>query len=166
MASYLLRNSLNPSKVVSCSITFRQLIDKNSSDGELKWVVELITSEPHKDGGDILPVYINYTSETNLDLEIKKATETISKQIDWEPLDVDLRPPFLSNCNTEEGEEVSIYSDLEFVIMDVLPAAGIDPDSINLTVNGFDVTDELKIEGNPYEYSIKWSPYLRILEEE
>lgn len=166
MANYLLRNSLNPGRVVSCTITFRQLIDKNSDDGELRWVIEIITTAPHKDGGPIAPVYINYTSKTNLDLEIKKATEAISRQIDWEPVLQDLRPPFISYCSIEEGEIVPIDSDLTFTIEDILPAAGIDPESICVTVNGMDVTNRLKITGDPYKFDVRYSPYMIFYEEE
>ena len=166
MANYLLRNSLNPSKVVSCTITFRQFIDKNSNDGELRWIIEIITTEPSKNGGKIVPVYINYTSKTNLDLEIKKATEAISRQIDWEPVVGDLRPPFVSYCSIEEGGTASIDSDLVFTIEDIFPAAGIDPNSIRITANGMDVTDRLKIEGDPYKYDVRWTPYMRFYEEE
>lgn len=166
MANYLLRNSLNPNKVVSCTITFRQFVDKNAKDGELRWLVEITTAELSKSGEKIAPVYINYTSETNLDLEIKKATEAVSKQIDWEPVVSDLRPPFVSYCNTEEGETVSIDSNLVFTIEDILPAAGIDPDSIRVTVNGMDVADNLKITGDPYKYEVRWAPYMIFYEEE
>ena len=166
MANYLLRNSLNPNKVVSCTITFRQFIDKNAKDGELRWVIEITTAELNKSGGKIAPVYINHTSETNLDLEIKKATEVISKQIDWEPVTSDIRPPFVSYCNIEEGETVDINSDLVFTIEDILPAAGIDPNSIRVMVNGMDVADKLKITGDPYRYDVRWTPYMRFYEEE
>lgn len=165
MAKYLLRNSLNPSKVVSCSITFRQIVNKGE-DGEPKWLIEIVTAEPHKDGGEIPPVYIHHTSKMNLDLEIKKATEDISKQIDWGTLVSDLRPPFISYCNTKEADEVSINSELKFTIEDILPAAGIDKSSIRLLVNGFDVTDEIKITGDPYSYDLVWGPRIRVKSKE
>ncbi len=163
MAEYLLRNSLNPSKVVVCNITFRQLIDK-SDEGDPIWVVEIRTIEPHKDGGPIPPVYINYTSKINLDNEIKAATEYLSKQINWEPLIADLRPPFVSFCNTSENEAVSIYSDIVIDIADIVPAAGINVNSIKMSLNDIDVTDELQIEGDPYKYRIIWQPYLRVID--
>ena len=47
-----------------------------------------------------------------------------------------------------------------------MPSAGIDIDSITMTVNGFDVTNELEIIGDPFDYSITWRPFLRIFDYE
>ena len=35
-------------------------------------------------------------------------------------------------------------------------------DSIQMTINDFDVTSELEIVGDPYEYTIKWNPFMRV----
>ena len=163
MATYLLRNTLNPSKVVSCTITFRQLTNKGDN-GEPIWVVEIRTLEPHKNGGDILPVYINYTSSDNLDLAIKEATNEISKQIDWSPLDEDTRAPYISSISPEIGDVVNINSNLTLNLKELLPSDGIDLSSISININGIDVTNELNISGTPYEYSITWNPPQRILD--
>jgi hypothetical protein len=165
MAEYTLRSSLNPYKVVKCNISFRQLLNKGE-EGKVIWLVEIRTVEPHKDGGDISPVYINYTSEKNLDKEIKKATEKIAEQINWEPLIDDLRPPFVSYSNPINNETVDIYSDVIVDIKDVLPAAGIDINSIKVIVNDIDVTDDIEVIGDPYYYRIKWSPSIRVLDKE
>jgi hypothetical protein len=162
MADYLLRNSLNPSKVIRCTITFRQLVNKGE-DGELVWLVEINTPEPHKDGGSIPPVYIHYTSSQNLDAAIKEATEDIAKQVDWSPLREDLRPPFVFyNSPSEPNEVVDLFSNVVVDIKDILPAAGIDPDSIKMTVNGMDVSDELQITGDPYQYRVIWDTSIRV----
>lgn len=165
MSEFLLRNSLNPNKVVQCTISFRQLVAKGD-EGEPVWVVEIGTLEPRKypPGGTIDPVFIHYTSSVNLDAAIKEATETIAAQVDWEPLDEDLRPPFVIYNRPTDGEVASIYSDVVIDIKDVLPAAGIDIDSITMSVNGFDVTSEIDIEGDPYEYRIRWVPFKRVLD--
>jgi len=164
MAQFLIRNSLNPQKVVSCGITFEQITPRNY-EGEPIWVIELATDEPHKDGGSISPVYINLTSLNNLDEEIEKAVEIISEKIDWTPLEEDLRPPFVESCSPSEYE-VDIESRIEIVLKDILPAAGIDISSINMTINDFDVTNELVITGDPYEYTLKWNPFIRVYSEE
>jgi len=163
MAQFLIRNSLNPQKVVSCGITFEQLTPKNY-EGEPRWVIELATDEPHKDGGSIPPEYINLTSLDNLDQEIEKAVEIISAKIDWTPLEEDLRAPFVESCSPSEYE-VDIESRIEIILKEVLPAAGIDISSINMTINDFDVTNELVITGDPYEYTLKWNPFMRVYSE-
>ena len=60
MAQFLIRNSLNPQKVIKCGITFEQITPK-SYEGEGLWVVELATDELHKNGGNIPPEFINVT---------------------------------------------------------------------------------------------------------
>jgi hypothetical protein len=164
MAQFLIRNSLNPQKVVKCGITFEQVTPTNY-EAEPIWVVELATDEPHKDGGIIPPEFINLISLNNLDEEIEKAVEIISAKIDWTPLEIDLRPPFVESCLPSEYE-VDIESRIEIVLKDVLPSAGIDIDSIQMTINDFDVTDELEVTGDPWVYYIRWAPKLRIYEQE
>jgi len=162
MAEYLLRNSLNVNKVVKCTITFRQMVNKGDS-GEPVWLVEIGTTEPHKDGGNISPIFIHYTSDINLDEAVKEATEQLALQVDWEPTDEDIRPPFVVYSSPIENV-VSIYSNVVVDIKDIFPAAGIDPDSIEVIVNDMDVTNEIQLNGDPYEYRVIWDPKIRVLE--
>jgi hypothetical protein len=163
MAEYLLRNTLNPNKVVKCAITFRQMVD-SKSDGELIWLIEIGTVEPHKDGGKILPIIIHHTSTANLDSEIKKATEKIAEQINWGNVITDLRPPFVtySYPKIDQTTKIDINTSVVVDIKDILPAAGIDPNSIQVVVNDIDVSNDIFLDGDPYQYRIRWSPKLRI----
>ena len=167
MAQFLIRNSLNPYKVVKCGITFEQIIPKNV-EGEPIWVIELATDEPHKNGGEIPPEFINLVNLDTLDEEIQKVVEAISAQIDWTPLEDDLRAPFVESCYPFTYE-VDIEDYVEIVLKDLLPSAGIDIDSINMTITTdgmeFDVTNELKITGDPFEYKIYWKPFKRVYDE-
>lgn len=164
MAQFLVRNSLNPNKVVKLGLTFQQVIPKGA-EGEPIWVVEVGTSEPHKDGGSIPPEYLNLIDIDNLDQAVEVLAERISKKIDWTPLVVDNEPPFVDELTPTEYE-VSIYQDVRLLLKEKLPAAGIDIDSIEMVVNDLDVTNELQISGDPYEYKIRWVPGLRIFEQE
>jgi hypothetical protein len=162
MAEYLLRNSLNPNKVVKCTITFRQIINKGEG-GEPVWLIEIGTVEPHKDGGKIPPLFIHHTTSINLDVAIKEATEKIAEQINWESLISDLRPPFvIYNFPENNQSSVGIYTSVIVDIQDILPAAGIDPNSIEVVINDINVSDEISLEGDPYQYRIKWDPKVRI----
>ena len=160
MAQFLVRNSLNPQKVIKCGITFEQLAPKDN-EGDLIWIVEIATDEPHKDGGNINPEFINLTSLDNLDEEIKKAVKTISAKVDWTPLESDLRAPVVEECYPS-NYEVGIESYVKIILKELLPSAGIDMDSIQMTINDFDVTSELEIVGDPYEYTIKWNPFMKV----
>ena len=165
MAEYIIRNSLNPDKVVECSITFRKLTNKYM-EGEPIWLVHIATTEPHKNGGDITPSFIHLANLKNLGLEIDRATEKIAAQVDWGELREDLRPPIVSLVDPIENGmvNVGITSKVVFDIEDILPAAGIDIDSIKVSVNGMDVTEELDITGDAYQYRVTWSPFKRVLD--
>ncbi len=161
MAQFLIRNSLNPNKVVKLGITFKKVTDKNRYDGESIWVVEVGTSEPHKNGGLINPVLINLITLDKFDEEVKKAATYISSQIDWGNLLEDDTAPYVDSVYPVEYE-LDIDDFVEFILKEDLPSAGIDLSSIKLYANDFDITGELEITGNPYEYKIKWRPKIKI----
>lgn len=164
MAEYTIRNSLNPDKVVKCSITFRKLTNRDER-GEPVWLIHIATDEPHKNGGDIASVFIHLASLDNLGLEIDQATEKIAVQVDWGVLKEDLRPPIVFIVTPDNDlENVDIRSDVTFDIKDLLPATGINIDSIEMSVNGTDVTNELEISGDPYQYKVIWKPFKRVQE--
>jgi hypothetical protein len=96
--------------------------------------------------------------------EIKEAVENIAAKIDWTPLIDDTRVPYVDSIRPSDYE-VELETSIEIVLKEILPAAGIDIDSIIMTVNGFDVTDELEITGDPYEYKVIWNPTMRVTEE-
>lgn len=159
MAEFIVRNSLNPYKVVKFGITTRQVVPKEN-EGEPLWVVEVATDEPTISGSVIPSIYINLSTLDNLDLEVQNAVAILSDQINWAPLIADTTPPFIASISPE-NDVVGIESKIEATIVDTLPSAGIDESSIKMTVNGFDVTSELEITGTAYSYKVKWMPYLR-----
>lgn len=160
MAEFFIRNSLNPYKTVKLGVTFRQMALKDN-DGELFWLVEVDTNEPDVDGNEITPEYVHLTSLDNLDQEIQKAASVIAGKIDWAPLVDDTRPPYVTSVSPSEYL-VDIDESVLATIKESLPSAGIDSDSIKMTVNGIDVSSDIIITGDPYEYSIKWDPPVRV----
>lgn len=167
MATYYLRNSLNPDKVVKCIITVTKVVPKDNY-GEPVWVVETATEEPHKDTGDpIAPAIVHWTEELTLDDAIREATEVLAEQIDWGDEWEDSRPIYVYYHSPEEGDqEVSLYSNVVVSIKDNLPGHGIDKSTITMTVNGYDVTNDLVITGDPFDYTLKWNPPLRVEEQD
>ena len=163
MATYLLRNTLNPGKVVGCTITFRQLTVKGE-DGDPVWVVEIGTVEPHKDGGSIPPVFIHYTNTTNLDLAIRDATESIARQVDWQPLVSDIKAPVATTSSPTNGEVVSINSNVTVSLQDNVPSSGLDISTLSVSLNGIDITNEVRVSGDPFNYQFNWSPTIRVRE--
>jgi len=162
MAGFLIRNSLNPNKVVRLAITFRQQIFKGE-DGEPMWIVEVATSEEDVNGDNILSEYIHTTSLNNIDKEIQKAASVIASKIDWEPLVDDTEAPYVYSVFPEEYL-MDIDDNIKFTLKENLPSAGINDETIKMTINGIDVSDELSVAGDPYEYDVEWKPPIRIRE--
>jgi hypothetical protein len=161
MAYFQVRNSLNPSKVIVCGITYTQVVPKDGN-GEAIWVIEVATDEPHvTTSGTIPSYYINLTDEVDLDLEIEKAIAEISKQVDWEPLAADTRPPFVNSVHPSTYIQ-GMHENVILSIIDLHPSYGIDIDSIEMTVNGIDVTNDLLITGDEFEYQVEWRPPARV----
>lgn len=165
MAEFIVRHSLNPYKAVKFGVTTRQ-VTPVGEEGEPAWVMEVATNEPNASGTAIRSEYIHNISYDSLDEEIQKAIARIANQIDWSPFIEDSKAPNIYYSSISNGDQnVSISDSLYLLMKDFLPAAGIDKDSIKITVNGFDVTDELDITGDAYEYKVIWRPYVRYFEQ-
>lgn len=164
MAYFQVRNSLNPSKVIVCGVTYKQVVPKGN-EGEAIWVIEVATEEPHiTTSGTIPPYHINLSEELDLDLEMEKAIAYISRQVNWEPLSTDDRPPFITSVQPDTYLQ-RIQQNVIVHVTDLHPSYGIDIDSIEMTVNGLDVTNDLRITGDEYEYIVEWRPPARVHEQ-
>ena len=162
MAQFLIRNSLNPHKVVKAGVTLTQYVDYKSHDGEPIWLLAVGTDELDKDTGKkINEVYANLTSLDDIDGEIEKLVTKISERIDWGDLEEDARAPYVDEVYPVDYI-AKMEDPVEFVIKEILPSAGIDLSTLKLTANGLDITDELEITGNPYEYRLKWRPKVKV----
>jgi len=168
LAYFHVRDSLNPYKVVKFSITFQQYALKGW-DGDNVWTAEINTLEPSTtvSGGKMRSRFIHLRTLENLDDEIEKATNEMCQEIDWEPRLSDTTGPYVDQYfPSKNSSGVDIDSRVRLTIKESLPSAGIDINSIEATVNGVDVTDEIQITGNPYEYAVEWKPSLVVLETE
>lgn len=165
MAYFLVRNSMNPSKAVTFGITYNQIVDKGTQDGELRWVIEIATDEPHAVTSGTIPSYfINVTSLGDLDDEIEKGIAYISNQIDWSPLAEDTRPPFVVSSEPTDYI-VDIEENVMVNIVDLHPSAGIDRSSVEMIINDIDVTNDLHFFGDEFDYEIRWRPPSRVYEQ-
>lgn len=158
MAYFYVRDSLNPYKAVKFSITLQQQTLKGW-EGEHIWTVEINTLEPTVSGADMRSRYLHLRTLDNLDGEIEKVVSDICSEIDWEPRLNDTRGPYVESCSpSPRATEVDIDSSVWILVKESLPSAGIDINSIEAEVNGYDITSELNVTGDPYEYTVKWKP--------
>lgn len=160
MAEIFVRNSLNSTKAVKFNLSLKETLS-SKSEGESLWVIEVGTRTPKADGTAVPPVYINNVSEKTLEAEINKAISSMCSLLDWAVLEADNEAPELTYFSPE-GTLVPISSVIEFKLKENLPASGIDLSSMVVTLNNgtvdFDITSELKITGDPFDYTLKWIP--------
>ena len=112
---------------------------------------------------------INNISAEDLDQVIQEGVVELCSQIDWSPLVQDKESPYIDSTTPADGEtDVSIMTDVYIDIKDDLPSAGIDLSNMVITLDNsmetFDITSEVVVEGDPYEFNLRWTPPLRVFD--
>lgn len=142
-------------------MTLRYFVVKGE-EGDHKWTLEIGTRYPDRNGNKLPSKRIHKISINNLDEAIEEAVADLCSQIDWEPLEKDVAPPFVSYNSITDGATVPIDSFVQLIIQDELLSAGIDLSDMRVTLNNsmvdFDITDEVTVVGDPYEYILEWRP--------
>jgi hypothetical protein len=163
MANFYVRNSLG-NLTVKFNITLRYFVIKGE-EGEHMWVLEIGTTHKDVNGDPISAKKIHNIAAENLDDVIETALADLCTQIDWSPFADDKRAPFIDYFSPV-GSNVSIASNIDVVIKDRLLSAGIDLSNMKVILNNsmqdFDITSEVIVEGDAYEYRLKWITPLRV----
>jgi len=166
MAEFYVQNSLNDKKSVKFNLTLRYFVIKGE-EGEHMWTLEIGTTHVDMNGDPISAKKIHNISASNLDDVIEDALGDLCAQIDWSPLADDREAPFVDSFSPA-GENASIASNIHVTIKDELLSAGIDLSSMKVVLNNsmqdFDITNDITITGDPYEYQLKWVTPLRVYE--
>ena len=164
MVDIYVRNSLSTDLTVKFTMTLRYFVIKGE-EGEHFWTLEIGTTHSGIGGADISSKKVHKIAANNLDQVIEENLALLAAQIDWEPLIRDNDPPYITDFSPV-GDNVEIGSIVRFLIEEQLPSAGIDVSSINVYFgNGlteFNVTNDIRITGDPYEYSVEWEPDGRV----
>lgn len=168
MADIYVRHISNFNKTVKFNITLRSFVDV-SSEGNPIWTLEIGTVEKDKYGKSIPPsrLHIVPDESTNFDGIIEQGVSKIAKVIDWSPKQIDVTPPECFDITPIPGSsDVSIFTNVHMRILDSIPSTGIVLDNMKVTINNgledFDITSEVVVTGDPYEYFLVWKPKLRI----
>lgn len=160
MAELFVRHSLNPNKGVKFNFTFKQFTLKNKdAEGDAKWVLEVGTTYPATDGGKVPTKVIYGVTTQTLATEIEKAVGELCAYIDWSEFDEDKYPPEAMDM-FPTGIGIPLSTLVSFKVIDELPSSGIDLSDMQVILNNgvvdFDITDQMVIAGDPYEYLISW----------
>lgn len=165
MASFTINvfNSLAPrGKRIIVTGMLEQVDFKHTVDGEVVWILRLATNFNGANGLPIDPVYITGVTESSLTEEIRKAVSLISSLVDWNDVEEDGRPPFVTEISPKPWDtQVPITSIVSVRVKDSFPTTGIDPSTIKLRVNGIDVTSQIKVGGADNDYTVVWIPEIK-----
>ncbi len=128
------------SGVTPTGTEFPNLIDQ---EGDPIWllVVAPPRDELDKDTGlPIPPEFVNIVSEDTLHEEIESAMGRIGARVEWPALHTDIQPPKLTSIDPPlDATDVNILSNVLYRITEPLPAAGLNLDTLHMTMNGLPV---------------------------
>ena len=162
MSEIIVKHTLNPRKAVKFNLNLRKYALKET-EGEEVWLLEIGTTSLDAQGNKITPKFIHRVSDTYLETAINKAVADMCQLIDWKDFDIDRYPPTITNF-FPEGFNVPITSRVDFTIKEKHPSSGIDLSNMVVLLNNgtvdFDITSEVIIKGDPYEYNFYWVPQI------
>jgi hypothetical protein len=162
---FFVYNSLNDKLAVKFNITLRYFV-LSDSEGDHKWTIEIGTTRLDVNGDEIPPKRINNINVSNLDTVIEEAVADICLLIDWNPLVDDVKSPYISYNSIVDESVVPIDSYIRVRVTDDLLSSGIDLSNTKIILNNsmidFDITEEVVVDGDPYEFTFIWKPPLII----
>ena len=164
MADIFVKHSLSSRVSVRFNVTLTKFTIKGE-EGDQKWLLEIGTTYPDADGNYILPKLVHLLTLDNLDSVIEEVVGEMCEAIDWGTLERDIHAPYIYSYSPTQTTDVSIKTKVKALIKESLPSSGIDLSNLKITLNNgtttFDITDEVVIKGDPYEYSFTWVPAIR-----
>ena len=162
MSEIIVKHTLNPRKAVKFNLNLRKYALKEEA-GESVWLLEIGTTSLDALGNKIVPKFIHKIQDAFLETEINKAVASMCQLIDWSDFDTDRYAPSISKF-VPEGEDVPITTRVEFAIKEKSPSSGIDLSNMKIILNNgtvdFDITSEVVVKGDPYEYDFYWTPQI------
>lgn len=136
---------------------FPNLVDP---EGDQQWILVAETTALDTVGSSIDPEIINVVTTGTVHQEIQNAMGRIAAQVDWGVLQDDTRPPKLIDFQPPlpQADNVPITSNIIARLQESLPSAGIDFDTVKVTVNGFDVTNAVEFKGSIFDLTLVYRP--------
>jgi hypothetical protein len=183
MVVFYLRNSRNPdAKVVAVTIALSADVLKPQAapvrsdqvagasgteysnladpEGDQSWILIAETNEVGLGGNRIPREVVNLVTTGTVHLEIEAALGRIGSQVDWGTIAADIKPPKLVEITPalDQTTNVPITSNIIFRLQEPLPAAGIDLSTLNVQLNGFDITGDVELRGNIFDLTGIYRP--------
>ena len=161
MAELFVKHSLNPRKVAKFNLNLKNYVLKGEEDLGYQWVLEIGTTTLSATNEKLKPSYVHRITEENIEKEIELAVAKLCNLIDWSEFDEDKYPPIL-NSFYPDNITIKPKTAIKVNVIEVAPTAGIDLSDMTVILNNgdvdFDITSELLISGDPYDYTLTWLP--------
>ncbi|MBV5347619.1 hypothetical protein JZU46_05325 [bacterium] len=161
MAELFVQHTLNPHKVAKFIVNLRSYVLRGEDDTGYKWVLEIGTTSLKADGTNIKPSYVHNVTEATIEKEIEKAISYMCSLMDWSDFDEDRYPPYFTYFYPK-GNNVPSKTVVTFNVAEDAPSSGVDLSGMVVTLNNgdvdFDITSEILVTGDPYDYTLSWIP--------
>jgi hypothetical protein len=152
MAEILIHNMRNPDQIVSASITLRRAVIAGEAEnpdmrqeGNMMWILEVSTITLDAEGNLIPPLRKWLSTQDTLSSDIDEMITQLSNLIPWDN-PPDTEAPIVVSCwPVPSATQVSVDTSITVNIIDNIPSAGINPDSIRIKVKGFELTNQMQV---------------------
>lgn len=173
MANFYVTNSKFPANPQLFTITLNKIVPLEPEDnpnvspqysaGESFWKVFIYTSGKDNVGEDLPPVVADVVgSSETVDEFIERAVADFCAQIDWSqqgqfnPETDKNAPTLVEQFPAPNQIDVPISSPVVLRVKDLLPGIGINPNTVSMKIDGFDVSPD--VTGNKFDYTFSFSP--------
>lgn len=173
MANYYVTNSKYPSNPQVFTIALHKVASIQGEDNpnfipsfpqaERYWKLFIYTSGLDAQGESVGPIISDLTGSAQTVNEfVENTLADLCALIDWSQqgtveLEVDRNAPQITEQYPARNQtDVSISSPVVIRVTDPLPGVGVDPSTVSLKIDGFDVVPD--VTGNKFDYTFSFSP--------
>jgi hypothetical protein len=158
MAEVFIQNMRDPGQVVGITITIKRTVVAEAQSGNPMWILEGSTTETDSYGNEIPPVKKWLSNKSTLSEDVRDIIDQLCDAINWTYIEDTTPPSIVSVWPFENATGISVGSDIYITLSEEVPSSGIDLDSIQVKVKGFDLTDQVTIKGNMTSCSVSLTP--------
>lgn len=173
MANYYVTNSKYPSNPQVFTVTLHKVASIQGEDNpnfiptfgqaERYWKLFIYTSGLDGNGESVGPVVADVTgSSLDVNAFVEESLANLCALIDWSqqgqaPLEVDRNAPIITEQYPAASQsDVNISSPVVVRVTDPLPGVGVDPSTVSMKIDGYDVVPN--VVGNKFDYTFSFSP--------
>jgi hypothetical protein len=158
MAEVLIQNLRDPDQIAVIMVTLRRMVIPEEGSGKPLWILEASTSEMDVNGDDIPPARKWLSDRSSFTEDVNDLLNELAAKINWTYYPDTTPPAVVGVWPLDGAQSVSVNTDIYISLSEEVPSSGIDLDSIQVKVKGFDLTDQVTIKGNMSSCSVLVTP--------